>query len=605
MTDTNERTEPASIDSALDPAPCKGAEMISPYDLAALIRSHPASDILLLDLRVYPAFAKSRIRDALNLCIPTTLLKRPTFSVQKLLETFTTSKNKAKFAGWRSVRFIVVYDAHAKSLKDAVSSVNIIRKFVQQQWCGLAYILTGGFSPFAKQYPDLLDEMPPDADTQVGQAGTPGYLGGPKSLAVAGGCMMPTTQSLAGPFFGTIRQNIELENGVGEIKVRLPENMDPMDPNRHAPRWIRALLQEGNLSKRIANRFLWIEEAEQKRMQRALAPSILYPHDRKVLVFSPKSRIAATPAPSVGATPSELATPPPRFDSPAQTTPRAAPPSKLPDIFSPTSISLAGIEKGTKNRYKDMLPYNHSRVKLANVSRGGCDYINASHIRSALSGKDYIAAQAPTPATFQDFWRVVWEQEVRFIIMLTAETEGGQIKCHRYWSNGEYGPLKLWQSDITLPPSPNNVKTRALNLSDGKSSRTIFHMHYLEWPDFGTIEPHQVLSFVQFAGSLQSKQGWGNSLVSAAQSPVLVHCSAGCGRTGTYCTIDSVLSTIQAGSYNDTEEDLIARTVEDFRVQRLSMVQTLRQFVLCYETIVEWLFGDTDEVIENSHKRKE
>ena len=572
--------------------------MIAPKDFAALLKSHPSSDILLLDLRVFPAFSKSRIQGALNLCIPTTLLKRPSFNVQKLSETFTTSHDRAKFGHWRDARLIVVYDANSSLLKDAVSSVNTVTKFFREGWCGLAYVLKGGFPTFATQFPELLDELPPGARETTGGAGDLTETRSQNVIGVAGGCLMPKFQSAADPFFGTIRQNIELADGVGEIGIRLPKDIGQRTPGaRVPPRWVSTLLKEKNLSKSVSNRFLRIEEAEQQRMQRALAPRVSYTENRRELAFSPKSRLESTPAPSVGATPSAAATPAAAFNSSAQNTPRVTHPSRLPDIMSPPSISLAGIEKGTKNRYKDMLPYNHSRVKLAEVSSEGCDYVNASHIKSSLSGKEYIASQAPTPSTFNDFWRVIWEQEIRIVIMLTAETEGGQVKCHRYWSDGDYGPFKLWESRRNLPQPPHQVETRALNISDGKSSRTVIHMHYLDWPDFGTIEPSRLLAFVQYTSSMQSTQSWGNSLISAARSPVLVHCSAGCGRTGTYCTIDSVISTISQGLFEKTEEDLIARTVEDFRAQRLSMVQTLRQFVLCYETVIQWVFGSKDEKV--------
>ena len=584
--------------SVTEPSPCAGPSMLSPKDFAALLKSHPSSDILLLDLRVFPAFSKSRVQGALNLCIPTTLLKRPSFNVQKLSETFKKSHDRAKFARWRDVRLIVVYDASSSLLKDAVSSVNTVKKFIQEGWCGLAYVLTGGFPSFAKQFPELLDEDPPGAGSPSDDTTDPAQYENQDAIGVAGGCLMPVNQTVADPFVGTIRQNIELAGGVGEINVRLPGGLEQRKPGtRVPPHWVMALIREDGLSHKVASRFLHIEEAEQKRMQRALAPSVSFIPNKRELAFSPKSRIQSTPAPSVGATPLTAATPFTTFNSSAQSTPKATMPARLPDIISPPSISLAGIEKGAKNKYKDMLPYNHSRVRLANVSQGGCDYVNASHIRSTLSGKEYIAAQAPTPPTFGDFWRVVWEQEVRFIVMLTAETEGGQIKCHRYWSDGQYGSFRIRETQADLPPCPRQAKTRVLNLSNGALTRTIVHMHYLDWPDFGTIEPWQLLSFVEYSNSVQTAQNSVQKPVSSSRSPVLVHCSAGCGRTGTYCTIDSVISTIEGGTYDDTEEDLIARTVEDFRAQRLSMVQTLRQFVLCYETVMQWFWGMKDEKV--------
>ena len=196
--------------------------------------------------------------------------------------------------------------------------------------------------------------------------------------------------------------------------------------------------------------------------------------------------------------------------------------------------------------------------------------------------------------------------------MLTAEHDGGQRKSHPYW-DGQYGKysIKVDSARVqTLDSSrPSNaedipsVTIRQITVSGPGDSRHISQLHYSGWPDFGVpTDPKHLLGLVRISrGEVKRLQN------PQHEPPVLVHCSAGCGRTGTFCTVDSVVATLEARLQNwdheifnagDTEnEDLVAKTVEDFRLQRLSMVQTLRQFVLCYETVLQW----TSEWIVRNH----
>jgi tyrosine-protein phosphatase 2/3 len=272
---------------------------------------------------------------------------------------------------------------------------------------------------------------------------------------------------------------------------------------------------------------------------------------------------------------------------------------------------------------------------------------------------------------------VVWDQDVRVIVMLTAESEGGQLKCHPYWASKEYGPLKLKalsEKKVSLDPKKHRTSTerrdsgrRRANTSADSSApqpstpsetphaiirkftlshashpfspmREITQIHYSSWPDFGApASPGQLLGLVELSNAVQRAtlaptQSTRSEEPESAQNPrpVLVHCSAGCGRTGTFCTIDSVIDMLKrqrkesksgvtpmegmssdddymgqesqasdvAGDWVfDQDVDLVEKTVEDFRGQRLSMVQSLRQYVLCYETVLEWIaqqrFGTT------------
>ena len=617
--------------------------MISPHDFVEIVKGHLPQDLLLLDLRVNPQYSHSRIHTALNLCIPTTLLKRASFNVQRLADTFSKDKEKAKFAEWEQTRFIVVYDAASTQLKDATSCVNTLKKFTSEKYKGATLIIRGGFTSFSKKFPEQVDERPSgEINSSNAQKLS---IDPPAAAPVAGGCMMPATQNAANPFFGSIRQNMDLIGGVGQMPVQRPANMKG-NALTGLPEWLKQVSIEKDNGKTVAERFLGIEKAEQRRMQKALSCNVVY----------------GTPNP-----------------------------------LSPEAVQIAGIEKGTKNRYKDMLPYDHARVKLQNVPSGGCDYVNASHVKAQYSNKHYIASQAPVPDSFQvspwtqccgrwpltfsqDFWRAAWEQDARVIVMLTAESEGGQRKCHPYWLSGNYGPFKLKalserrqalekrkpNRSFTSPPTHDlnrrpsmsrrhtgsytshqpsqysnsqtptspldpdipHIVVRKLTLQHANQPfepmREITQIQYSSWPDFGApAHPAQVLGLIEHCDAIVRndrsghENGGSDEPAQAGERPIVVHCSAGCGRTGTFCTVDSVVDMLKRQRQHrrlkrdenamdldanerdawmmQDNEDLVAKTVADFRLQRLSMVQTLRQFVLCYETVLEWIAEETPD----------
>jgi protein-tyrosine phosphatase len=175
---------------------------------------------------------------------------------------------------------------------------------------------------------------------------------GPATAPLAGGLAMPASQSAANPFFGNIRQNMDLVGGVGQMNIRRPQGLT-VQREAALPQWLRSAADERDQGKAVAERFLQIERAEQRRMQDALSGSVSYVSG------------------SVGSEPS---------------------PNKS------RRVRIAGIEEGSKNRYNNIWPYDHARVKLENPSG---DYINASHVKAAWSNKRYIATQGPMPATFE------------------------------------------------------------------------------------------------------------------------------------------------------------------------------------------------------------
>jgi tyrosine-protein phosphatase 2/3 len=320
--------------------------VVTPQHVVSLLEA-AEEEILLLDLRVSTHYARSRIVGALNLCIPTTLLKRASFNVAKLADTFKDEYLKSKFERWRSSKYIIVYDADSAQLKDASTCLNTLKKFVNEGWTGYSYIIRGGFSEFSEKFPQLLTS---DSRSPSGSRASSMSVDsdGPSVAPVVGGCPMPTTQNPANPFFGNIRQNMDLIGGVGQISVKLPAAMSEQI-EAELPAWLRQAIDPKDDGRSLSEKFLQIEKREQKRMQEALSSNVVY----------------GTPSPGSNA-----------------------------------SIKIAGIEKGTKNRYNSIWPYEHSRVKLQGIEDNGCDYVNASHIKSSRSNRRYIATQGPLPTTF-------------------------------------------------------------------------------------------------------------------------------------------------------------------------------------------------------------
>ncbi|XP_065734091.1 tyrosine-protein phosphatase non-receptor type 22 isoform X4 [Phocoena phocoena] len=185
-----------------------------------------------------------------------------------------------------------------------------------------------------------------------------------------------------------------------------------------------------------------------------------------------------------------------------------------------------------KNRYKDILPYDHSRVELSMItSDEDSSYINANFIKGVLGPKAYIATQGPLPTTVLDFWRMIWEYSVLIIVMACMEFEMGKKKCERYWA--EPGEMQLQLGPFSISCEAENKKSdytiRTLQVKFNCETRTIYQFHYKNWPDHdvpSSIDP--ILELIWDVRCYQED----NSV------PICIHCSAGCGRTGVICAID-------------------------------------------------------------------
>uniref|UniRef100_A0A8C9L7V3 Tyrosine-protein phosphatase non-receptor type 13 n=1 Tax=Pavo cristatus TaxID=9049 RepID=A0A8C9L7V3_PAVCR len=230
-------------------------------------------------------------------------------------------------------------------------------------------------------------------------------------------------------------------------------------------------------------------------------------------------------------------------------------------------------ENRRKNRYKNILPYDATRVPLG--SEGG--YINASFIRMPVGNEEfvYIACQGPLPTTVADFWQMVWEQNCTVIAMMTQEVEGEKIKCQRYWPDVLHKTTMITDRLRLALVRFQQLKgfiIRVLELEEIQTGevRHISHLNFTAWPDHDTpSQPDDLLTFISYMRHVHRS------------GPIVTHCSAGIGRSGTLICIDVVLGLIS----RDLDFD-ISDLVRTMRLQRHGMVQTEDQYIFCYQVVL-------------------
>ncbi|KAI8080842.1 protein-tyrosine phosphatase-like protein [Gilbertella persicaria] len=590
---------------------------IEPSKLNALLTQNNDS-LLVLDVRSFVQYSHSRIRGSINVSIPNTILKRPTFTLDKVYEAIVLDQAREKLRRWESAKHIVFYDQQSQILQENSASAFLGAKLVRAGYKGQLYYLKGGFDAFSETFKESCESNatspqptnnnfgPPTIGGDSFSLNLPSAKGRPKlrlsNMPTAAPVLGPFTAPMPqfenqafNPFFSNIRQNMELSHGpirerfpirlpphcsqVGDAiqlsDTVIPRNMEGCHKENNlfkGPEWLQLTLGE-NGAQVLAEMYEKLERTEQRRLQ-----NIMHFHSKHT-------------------------------DNPAE---------------FPFSI-VAGIEMGALNRYTNIWPFEYTRVKIREKSS---DYINASYVQYIDSDEGasdarpdqvntkcvkimkecatkndqpyrrYISTQGPLPTTFNDFWQVVWEQNSRVLVMLTKEEEMNKIKCHRYWPSVVNAPTKYGDVTVVLTnetthkvtqmnPDYDNeddvVIIRDLLITKGTMQRQIKHLQYTGWMDFGVPDnPLGTLQIIQMADEAQASMD--------QVGPMIVHCSAGCGRSGAFCAIDTVLYRL---SHTDSacKKDILLETISRFREQRLSMVQTLRQFVFCYEAIWWWFLG--------------
>ncbi|XP_068442428.1 tyrosine-protein phosphatase non-receptor type 12 isoform X2 [Clinocottus analis] len=252
-------------------------------------------------------------------------------------------------------------------------------------------------------------------------------------------------------------------------------------------------------------------------------------------------------------------------------------------------------ENVKKNRYKDILPFDHTRVKLTlKTTNQDTDYVNANFIKGMDGPEAYIATQGPLANTVMDFWRMNWEYNVAVIVMACREFEMGRKKCERYFPlHGEepmsFGPFRIsCESEQTR----TDYFIRTLTVENENETRRLTQFHYMNWPDHDV--PSSFDSILDMIGLMRKYQ-------ETDDVPICVHCSAGCGRTGAICAIDYTWNLLKAGKI--PEDFNVFKLIQEMRTQRHSAVQTKEQYELVHRAIAQ-LFEKQLQLLESPTNTK-
>ncbi|KAH8101595.1 hypothetical protein BXZ70DRAFT_891438 [Cristinia sonorae] len=644
------RPSPSSS-STMPSTPNISVTSFSEVQPSALHNTLAADNTLILDIRPHNAYTLGRLPNALPMSVPSTLLKRPGFSLAKLCQMLPSVAARERFSDWQNADRILVYDADSSSLVEGGNLLGLLRKFRTEGYTRDVAFVKGGFHAVWREMPSLVDTQPPpredDEDSlpaMTKSASAPSVAPAlrtkqlPMSAFTLSSTAASSQPSLSlsqrramhhhslslsqsqsemafNPFFDNVRQNLELRGSDASINAAASGGIQLKLPRRVRRRvgdlpfeWLRRIARrsgkikvrrqdsqlcllngssvrilrlspdspsssntsEEDLTRLLASQFYKIELGEQRRLM-----GVMERHSKE------------SGADKEGPGESEAA--------------------------FPYSIT-AGIEKGTKNRYRNIWPFEHARVRLLRKSSNGeeDDYMNASYVQPLGTTKRYIATQGPLPATFNDFWTLCWEQNVHVIVMLTREVESASVKCGNYWNDGSYGALelKLVETNDTSErerkrrenelssgffniPAQHGAKaskSRPNHKPDGASAegedeeatphtirrvfslthtgypfvppRTVIQLQYLEWPDMNVPDNckgvlHVLPDSTEGARNdedaplgdssrldeLDPKTGIARHAI--GNPPVLLHCSAGVGRTGGFIAVDAVLDGIR------------------------------------------------------------
>uniref|UniRef100_A0A8C2MBK7 Phosphatidylinositol phosphatase PTPRQ n=1 Tax=Cricetulus griseus TaxID=10029 RepID=A0A8C2MBK7_CRIGR len=253
--------------------------------------------------------------------------------------------------------------------------------------------------------------------------------------------------------------------------------------------------------------------------------------------------------------------------------------SELPKFLQDLSSTDADLPwNRAKNRFPNIKPYNNNRVKLiADASIPGSDYINASYISGYLCPNEFIATQGPLPGTVGDFWRMVWETRAKTLVMLTQCFEKGRIRCHQYWPE-DNKPVTVF-GDIVITKLMEDIQIdwtiRDLKIERHGDYMTVRQCNFTGWPEHGV--PENTTPLIHFVKLVRTSRAHDTT-------PMVVHCSAGVGRTGVFIALDHLTQHINDHDFVD-----VYGLVAELRGERMCMVQNLAQYIFLHQCILDLL----------------
>uniref|UniRef100_A0A7E4WCT3 protein-tyrosine-phosphatase n=1 Tax=Panagrellus redivivus TaxID=6233 RepID=A0A7E4WCT3_PANRE len=260
-------------------------------------------------------------------------------------------------------------------------------------------------------------------------------------------------------------------------------------------------------------------------------------------------------------------------------------------------------ENFAKNRYQNVLPYDNNRIKLTNLGPDQTDFVNASPLKVPFAGRNYVMTQGPLKETAEDFWQMVWEQDSHVVVMLNNVMEKGYFKCYPYYVD-EKEPIKTFgdfKIELIADTGCKDYRVRKIRLSSTNErhdlgDREITHLHFTNWPDFGV--PDRTAPFLEFLEkSNDAVESTGNDL------PIIVHCSAGIGRSGAFVVADALITHLKQVQglqtpAGDAESAPVPKTMEEFvlyiRKHRRGLIQTPDQLRFAWAAINEWIESNSE-----------
>jgi len=591
-------------------------------------------DLLIIDTRPFNQYSISRIKNALSICVPSTLLKRTSFHLSNIFKTMTAEQQKLIDAKLQSPNDlnIVFYDSSSNTEQCSFHLFQILKKFqldISQYDKKIElFILNNGFTSFLHQ------EGIADQDTIFDFA----ILKSTKSADSFADFSLPSANP-SSTFLLSMKKNHILPNenpNSASNSITVPK----FDHPENLPTWIQPYLSPNSVNMVIRN-FVKIENTENARIESVVSqkkhspsicspnclcpdcdqlnynlldgsehgyknryPNILpYEHSRVKLVQSPLNV-----SPGINTCSRYFPNMSPNNTTTTSTTPTTTNNTSKLQHLTPTSASSSDTSSSSSSNCSSAcssaLVPPPAGTSLSTTRRRGSydDYFNANFINVPQINKEarYIATQAPLPSTIDDFWKVVWHNNSEIIVSLTSLNEYGIKKSDIYWENSKQ--VKLLE-EYENYKGLEKLTVRKIQLTRKNKSRIITQLHFQNWPDHGIADLDSLLTLTSVKDEFTKDKN----------SPIIVHCSAGCGRTGVFITVDLIFSAFksqkqvskpQQGSKKhllddvkdsenidvwNTENDLIYFTVQQLRKQRISMVQTLNQFIFCYETVLQFL----------------